>query len=318
LKGPRVKKILFIDSVHPVCAKMLTAAGFDCLLHYDKSEKELLAEIPQCEGIVIRSKFKITKQIIDSAEKLKCIARAGAGLENIETEYAAHKKITCVHAPEGNKDAVAEHALGMLLSLLNNINRADAEVRSGKWEREGNRGTELKGKTVGVIGYGNMGSAFAERLRGFGVKVLAYDKYKKDFGNEFVEEAEMEKLFTNCDIVSLHLPLTTETNYLVNDKWISSFSKPIYLINTARGKCVNTEDLVKNMKSGKIQGVCLDVLEYEAVSFEKVETKKMPAPFQYLAKSDRAILTPHIAGWTHESNIKIAEILAQRIILTLM
>ncbi|HXB39576.1 MAG TPA: NAD(P)-dependent oxidoreductase [Bacteroidia bacterium] len=307
-------KILFIDSNHPRLHKMLLEKGFVCDLFYDKPVEELKKLIPHYDGIVIRSKFKINKEIIDSAPNLKCIARAGAGMENIDVEYATKKGIICVNSPEGNRDAVAEHALGMLLMLFNNLKKADNDVREGKWLREENRGVELGGKTVGIIGCGNVGAAFAKRLQGFDVEILAYDKYKKGFGNDFVKESSPEEIFEKADILSLHLPLTEETNYLVNDAYISKFQKNIYVINTARGKNLNTADLVKNLQSGKILGACLDVLEYEAVSFEKMDFEKLPAPMKYLVKSDKVVLTPHIAGWTHESNIKIAEVLASKII----
>ena len=264
----------------------------------------------------MRSKFKITKEIIDSAPNLKCIARVGAGMENIDLAYARQKGIACVNSPEGNRDAVAEHALGMLLCLFNSITKANAEVHAGTWLREENRGVELCGKTIGIIGYGNMGSAFAQRLQGFDVKVLAYDKYKKGFGNDFVEESSLEELYEKMDILSLHTPLTEETHYLINDEFINRFKKNMYIINTARGKCLNTSDLVKSIQSGKVLGACLDVLEYEAISFEGIDVKEIPAPMQYLMKSGKVILTPHIAGWTHESNVKLAEVLAQKIINT--
>jgi len=256
-------------------------------------------------------------------------------MENIDVAYATQKGIACVNSPEGNRDAVAEHALGMLLCLFNNITKANAEVKNGKWLREENRGIELCGKTVGIIGYGNMGAAFAQRIQGFGVKVLAYDKYKTNFGNEFVKECSLQEIFEQADVLSLHTPLTEETNYLINDTFINSFKKPIYIINAARGKCLNTADLVKNIESGKVSGACLDVLEYEAVSFEGnaflhsakpskknksdelIDDKDIPRPMQYLMKSDKAILTPHIAGWTHESNIKLAKFLAEKIIAVL-
>lgn len=307
------KKILFADSNHPVLHEYLQNKGYHCDLLWDKPSDELIRLIPDYHAIVIRSKFKITKEIIDAAVHLQCIGRAGAGMENIDVAYAELKGIRCVHAPEGNRDAVAEHALGMLLALFNNIIRADAEVRKGKWLREWNRGVELKGKTVGIIGYGNMGSAFAERLRGFGCKVLAYDKYKSGFGNDVVKESTMEDLFAEADVVSLHTPLTEETYYLLNDGFFNSFRKNIYVINTARGKSLNTADLVENMKSGKVLGACLDVLEYEAVSFEHIDHDQLPEPFQYLIQSDKVVLTPHIAGWTHESNEKIALVLAEKI-----
>ena len=235
-------------------------------------------------------------------------------MENIDVAYAESKGIKCLCAPEGNRDAVAEQALGMLLGLFNNLFGANKEVREGKWIREGNRGVELMGKTVGIIGYGNMGSAFAERLKGFGVNVLVYDKFKKGFETDFIKESSLEDIFKNADILSLHTPLTDETNYLINDSFIHKFSKNIYIINTARGKCLNTSDLVKNLKSGKVLGACLDVLEYEMVSFEALNTNELPEAFQYLIKSDNVVLSPHIAGWTHESNQKIARILAEKIL----
>ncbi len=308
------KRILFIDSNHPRLHEMLIEQGFQCDLFYDKPADELKRLIPQYDGIVLRSKFKITKEVIDSAPNLKCIGRVGAGMENIDVAYAAQKGIACVNSPEGNRDAVAEHTIGMLLCLFNNITKANAEVKSGKWLREGNRGIELCGKTIGIIGYGNMGAAFAQRLQGFGVKMLAYDKYKTNFGNEFVKECSLREIFKQADILSLHTPLTEETQYLINDALINSFSKAIYIINTARGKCLNTADLVKNIESKKVLGACLDVMEYEAVSFEGIEYKDIPPPMQYLMKSDKVILTPHIAGWTKESNIKLAEFLAEKII----
>jgi D-3-phosphoglycerate dehydrogenase len=312
-----MKKILFIDSNHPLLHEMLLEKGFACDLFYDRPADELKKLIPHYDGIVIRSKFKITKEIVDSAPNLKCIARAGAGMENIDVEYARSKGIACVNSPEGNRDAVAEQALGMLLSLMNNICRANKEVREGVWRREQNRGVELGGKTVGLIGYGNTGAAFAKLLSGFDVDVLVYDKYKKGFGGARVKESSPEEIFAKADVLSLHIPLNSETNYLVNDAYLVKFKKNIYFINTSRGKCVNTADLVKNIESGKVLGACLDVLEYEAVSFEEVDFSKMPEPMQYLLRSDKVILTPHIAGWTHESNVKIAKFLAEKIIQTL-
>lgn len=307
-------KILFIDSNHKLLHETLQQAGHICDLNYNWTKEEIENNIHLYDGIVIRSKIKITKEIIDKASKLKFIARAGAGLENIDVTYAESKGIKCLHAPEGNRDAVAEQALGMLLALFNNLFKANKEVREGKWIREGNRGVELMGKTVGIIGYGNMGSAFAERLKGFVVNVLVYDKYKKNFGTEFIKESSLEEIFKNSDILSLHTPLTDETNYLINDSFISKFSKNIYIINTARGKCLNTVDLVKNLKSGKVLGACLDVLEYEMVSFESLNTKEFPEAFQYLIQSDNVVLSPHIAGWTQESNEKIAKALAEKIL----
>lgn len=306
-------KILFLDSNHPLLHETLQKAGHTCDLNYQWTKEEIINSIHLYDGIVIRSKIKITKEIIDKALKLKFIARAGAGMENIDVKYAESKGIRCLHAPEGNRDAVGEHAIGMLLSLFNNLCRANKEVREGKWIREGNRGIEFTGKTVGIIGYGNMGSAFAERLKGFGVKVLVYDKYKNNFGNDFIIESTLDHIFEQADVISLHTPLTEETHYMINDSFINNFKKNIYIINTARGKCLNTADLVKNIKSGKVSGACLDVLEYEVVSFENLDAAKLPEPFQYLIQSGKVMLSPHIGGWTIESNEKIAKVLAEKI-----
>lgn len=307
-------KILFIDSNHPILHQTLEKAGHTCDLQYQWTREEIISNVHLYDGIVIRSRIKISKEIIDQAVRLKFIARAGAGMENIDTMYAENKGIHCLHAPEGNRDAVAEHAVGMLLALFNNLCRANREVREGKWIREGNRGVELMGKTVGIIGYGNMGSAFAERLKGFGVNVLVYDKYKKGFGNTFIQEVHLEQIFEEADVLSLHTPLTSETQNLINHTFIQQFKKNIYIINTARGKSLNTADLVANIQSGKVLGACLDVLEYEMTSFENLDITTLPPAFQYLIKSEKVMLSSHIAGWTQESNEKIARILAEKIL----
>jgi len=308
-------KILFVDSTHQILPEKLSNAGFYCDYKPDIEEKEINKIISEYEGLIIRSKIKIDKTIIDKATNLKFIGRVGAGLENIDTPYAENKGIKCFNSPEGNRDAVGEHALGMLLCLFNNIIKADTEVRNGQWIREENRGTEIKGKTVGIIGYGNMGSAFAQRLKGFGAQVIAYDKYKFNYSDEYVTEKTLDDLFNKTDILSLHVPLTDETHLMVDDQFIHQFKKNIYLINTARGKVLKTKDLVKNLQSGKILGAALDVLEYEKTSFESLHSnEELPDAFSYLIKSNRVILTPHIAGWTHESNVKLSEFLADKII----
>jgi D-3-phosphoglycerate dehydrogenase len=312
-----MKKILFIDSNHPILHETLINAGFQCDLFWNKPIEELIALLPNYEGAIIRSKFKFNKDILEKATKLKCIGRVGAGMENIDVNYAITKDIICVCAPEGNRDAVAEHALGMLLMLLNNLKRADNEVRTGIWKRAENRGYEIKDKTIGIIGYGNMGSEFAKRLQGFGCKILAHDTIKTNFGNQFVTESSLETLYDEADIISIHLPLTAETEYYVNDAFLNSFKKNIYVINTARGKCLNSDDLVKNLKSGKVLGACLDVLEYESTSFENIDITALPDSMQYILKSDQVILTPHIAGWTHESNYKMSKIIAEKMITVL-
>lgn len=311
------KKILCIDSNHSVLHETLLSAGFDCDLFWDKTKDELIKLMPNYDAVVIRSKFKITKEIIDTCPKLTCIGRVGAGMENIDVDYAQSKGIRCVHAPEGNRDAVAEHALGMLLMLLNRLKIADTEVRQGIWKRAENRGFEIKDKTIGVIGYGNMGSEFVKRLQGFGCKILVFDKYKQLFGTDTIIESTLETIQQEADIISLHTPLTKETTHMINDDFINSFRKNIYIINTARGNCLNTEDLVKHLKSGKVEGACLDVLEYESTSFENMDLSKIPEPMQYLIQSENVILTPHIAGWTHESNFKMGKIIAEKIIKVL-
>lgn len=310
-------KILCIDSNHSVLHETLEQAGYTCDLFWDKSKEELIRILPNYIACVIRSKFKITKEIIDACPHLKCIGRVGAGMENIDVEYAISKGIICAHAPEGNRDAVGEHALGMLLMLLNRLKIADLEVRQGIWKRAENRGFEIKDKTVGIIGYGNMGSEFAKRLQGFGCKILVYDKYKTGFGSDFVTESNLPTIFKEADIVSFHTPLTPETEFFINDSFINSFEKDIYVINTSRGKCLKTADLVKHLKSGKVKGACLDVLEFESTSFENVDVNSLPEEMQYLIQSNNVILTPHIAGWTHESNYKMSKIIAEKIIKTL-
>ena len=308
-------QILFIDSTHARLPEKLSQAGFICDYKPNMDTDKIKSIIPNYDGIIIRSKIKIDKSIIDIAANLKFIGRVGAGLENIDVEYAKSRNIKCFNSPEGNRDAVGEQALGMLLTLFNNIIKADYEVRNGMWLREENRGLEIKGKTVGIIGYGNMGGAFAQRLKGFDANVIAYDKYKFNYSDDYVTEKSLDDLFEQSDILSLHVPFTDETQFMVNDKFINQFKKNIYIINTARGKVIKTDDLVRNMKSGKVLGAALDVLEYEQVSFENLHSdKNLPEAFQYLINSKNVVLTPHIAGWTQESNIKLSEFLADKII----
>jgi D-3-phosphoglycerate dehydrogenase len=309
-------KILFIDTCHPLLLESLRKDGHNCIEGYDFSYEKIINEIEDAEGVVIRSRIMLDRKILEQAKKLIFIARAGAGMESIDVEFAKSKSIACLNSPEGNRDAVGEHAVGMLLSLMNNLNRADRQVRKNEWVREGNRGHELQGKTVGIIGFGNMGSSFATKLAGFDCSVLAFDKYKKDFGSDLVKESSLDDLFDSTDVLSIHVPLTNETEYFINDNFINQFRKEIYFINTARGKCVKTDDLVKNLDSGKIIGACLDVFEYEDSSFERISEKnnftENPS-WKYLINSDKVILSPHIAGWTFESHEKIARVLYSKI-----
>ena len=303
-------RVLFIDRVHPSLKNNLQKNNFVCDESDHLSKKEIEKIIHNYEGIIIRSRFIIDSDFIRKANNLKFIARAGSGLENIDVKFAESKNIKCFNASEGNRQSVAEHSLGMLLSLFNNLNTSDREVRNGRWRRESNRGVELAGKTVGIIGFGNNGSAFANVIQGFGVKILAYDKYLSDYPYQ----SSMEKIYTQADIVSLHVPLTEETTYLADDNFINNFEKDFYFINTARGKCVNTKSIVKALKSGKIKGACLDVLEYEKTSFENLSQIGFTDEMQYLINSEKTILSPHIAGWTIESNVKISKILTEKIL----
>lgn len=306
-------KVLFIDKNHDILKNKLKEAGFEITEDYTSNKAEVEAKIHEFDGMVIRSRFPIDKHFLDKATNLKFIGRVGAGLENIDTDYAESKGIKLYNAPEGNRDAVGEHALGMLLSIMNRFGIADQEVRDGFWYREENRGEEIKGKTVALIGYGNMGKAFALRLKGFGVNVICYD-IKDGVGDENCRQTTMGEIFEKADVLSLHIPQTEDTIGLINKDYISKFKKPFYFVNTARGKSVVTIDLVEALKSGKIKAAGLDVLEFEKASFENLHKENMPDEMQYLIESKNVLLTPHIAGWTHESKVKLAEVIADKII----
>ncbi|WP_335972647.1 2-hydroxyacid dehydrogenase [Gaetbulibacter jejuensis] len=305
-------KVLHLDTNHELLINQLNALGFTNHEDYTASKTDVEAKIHEYDGIVIRSRFTIDKQFLDAATNLKFIGRVGAGLENIDCDYAESKGIYLISAPEGNRNAVGEHALGMLLSLFNKLNKADNEVRHGQWLREANRGIELDGKTVGLIGYGNMGKAFAKKLRGFDVEVLCYD-IKPNVGDDNCKQVSLETLQENADVLSLHTPQTPLTLNMVNADFINGFQKPFWLINTARGKSVVTTDLVSALKSGKILGAGLDVLEYEKASFESLFSSDMPEAFQYIIQAENVLLTPHVAGWTVESKEKLAQTIVDKI-----
>lgn len=307
-------KVLLIDDIHPVLIEKLQDSNIIVDYHPEYNREDILREIAQYEGIVVRSKIKIDEQIIDSAKKLKFIARSGAGMDSINTVYAQQKGISCINSPEGNRDAVGEHALGLLLSLFNKIVIADKEVRQGLWQREENRGVEIKGKTIGIIGYGNMGKEFAKRLCGFDCNVLAYDKYKSNFSDNFAKESTLQTLQEECDVLSLHVPLTEETKYMVNDEFISKFKKPFYLINTSRGKVVKLSSLIFAIENKQILGSGLDVLEYENFSNEITDNTVANKELQKLFSFDNVVLTPHVAGWTRESYYKLSYFLAEKIL----
>ena len=305
-------KILHIDSNHPLLWEQLEQAGFQNEADFTSSKQEIEAKIHNYQGIVIRSRFKIDQSFIDKATNLQFIARVGAGLESIDCEYANEKGIQLIAAPEGNANAVGEHALGMLLSLFNQLNKANNEVKSGQWIREGNRGHELEGKTIGIIGYGNMGKSFAKKMRGFDVTVLCYD-ILPNVGDENATQVTLVELQEQADVISLHTPWTPQTDKMINAEFINQFKKPFWFINTARGNSVVTEDLVEALKAGKIQGTGLDVLEYEKGSFETLFEGEKPAVFAYLLQADNVLLTPHIAGWTVESHQKLAQTIVDKI-----
>lgn len=308
-------RILHVDKNHPLLIKQLTEAGHDNVENYSISKEETQQIIAQYDGIVIRSRFTIDQTFIDAARNLKFIARVGAGLESIDIPYAEKKGIYLISAPEGNRNAVGEQALGMLLSLFNHLNRADREVKAGLWNREANRGIELEGKTVGIIGYGHMGKSFARKLQGFDCEVICYD-ILANVGDDNAQQVSLNELRSRVDVLSLHTPWTQITNRMVDSEFINAFKKPFYLINTARGKSVVTRDLVNALKKGQILGAGLDVLEYEKLSFEKlfVTGEEMPPPLKYLIESDRVLLTPHIAGWTMESKVKLAQTIVTKIL----
>ena len=305
-------KVLHLDTNHELLINQLNNLGFINDEDYTSSKDDIIAKIHQYDGFIIRSRFSIDKTFLDAATNLKFIGRVGAGLENIDCDYAESKGIYLISAPEGNRNAVGEHALGMLLSLFNKLNKADSEVRQGKWLREENRGIELDGKTVGLIGYGNMGKAFAKKLRGFDVTVLCYD-IKDNVADENAKQVSLKELQQQADVLSLHTPETPLTTNMIDEILINQFKKPFWLINTARGKSVVTKDLVSALQSGKILGAGLDVLEYEKASFESLFSSEMPEAFQYLIDSENVLLSPHVAGWTIESKEKLAQTIVDKI-----
>ncbi|MEP2405170.1 MAG: 2-hydroxyacid dehydrogenase, partial [Nonlabens ulvanivorans] len=306
-------KVLHLDSNHDILASMLEDAGYTNHYDYTSSKENILKVISDYDGLIVRSRFPIDQEFLKAAQKLKFIGRVGAGLENIDLDVAQKLHIACYNAPEGNRNAVGEHALGMLLSLFNHLNRADQEVRNGIWLREENRGSELEGKTVGLIGYGNMGKSFARKLSGFDCKVLFYD-LKNGLEDKNATQVSLKELQSQADVLSLHTPQTTLTTGMVNKEFIAGFKKAFYLINTARGKSVITADLVEALESGKIKGAGLDVLEYEKSSFTSLFDKEMPLPFKKLLKMDNVLLSPHVAGWTIETKYKLAHVIASKII----
>ena len=304
-------KILLLDKNHPLITEQLSEKGFVLEEDFSSSYEQVLEKIHLYEGIIIRSRIPLDAYFLEKAKNLKLIARVGAGMENIDIAKAQELGIKLINSPEGNKDAVAEHVIGTLLVLMNRLFISSNEVKKGIWLREENRGEEILGKTFGIIGYGNMGKAVAKRLSGFGCKTIFYD-IKPNLSDESATQVSLQELQENADILSLHTPLTEDTLYMIDEEFISKMKKNFYFINTARGKNLKTSALVNALKSGKIKGACLDVLEYEKTSFENLETKN--EDLEYLLNSEKAIITPHIAGWTHESKIKLAQVIVDKIL----
>ena len=307
-------KVVFLDTVHPILEERLTKEGFTCI-DATKSDLDICHElVHDAEGIVIRSRFPMNADFLKHALKLEFIARSGAGMENIDEAYCNEQNIQLFNAPEGNRNAVGEHALGMLLALLNNFILGDTQVRKGIWDREGNRGEELDSKTVGIIGYGNNGRAFAKKLRGFECKVLVYDKYLPTIADDFVTQVSLEEIYQEADVISFHIPQNTETLYWVNDAFFTALGKPIYLLNLSRGKIVDTEALLNAIATNQVKGAGLDVLEFEKASFENFSDSEGLSVFQALIASEKVILTPHVGGWTTESYYKLSAVLADKIL----
>ena len=312
-------KILLLDKNHPLITEQLSAKGFVFEEDFTSSYDEVLKKISNYDGIIIRSRIPVDKNFLEHAKNLKFIARVGAGMENIDVEFAKSLGIKLISSPEGNRDSVAEHVVGMLLIVMNRLFIASNEVKNGIWKREENRGDELLGKTFGIIGYGNMGKAVTKRLSGFGVKVIFYD-ILPNLSDEYGTQVSLETIKNEADILSLHLPITPETHYIIDEKFISEMKKNFYFVNTARGKNVKTKDLVEAIQSGKIKGAALDVLEYEKSSFENLDTSTSLSAsenedLKFLLSSEKVIVTPHIAGWTIQSKEKLAQVIVDKILM---
>jgi D-3-phosphoglycerate dehydrogenase len=303
-------QVIIVDDVHPILINGLKEDNFIVDYLPGASENEILSIIQNYEGIVVRSKLKLGEQVLSKGSKLKWIARAGSGMDNVDVEFATRNNIICLNAAEANADSVGEHTVGMLLSLMHKLNQADLQVRASIWDREGNRGVEISSKTIGIVGFGHTGKSVAKKLSGFGCKILVYDKYLENYGTGNAQQSEMDQIFEECDIITFHVPLTKETKGMVDNIYLNRFKKSIYLLNLSRGKVIRTKDLVKCMESGKVLGVALDVLENEKIGKLSEDEKEW---FEYLIHSKRTLLAPHVGGWSIESYQKISESLLLKI-----
>ncbi|MDO5509914.1 MAG: NAD(P)-dependent oxidoreductase [Weeksellaceae bacterium] len=306
------RKVLLLDTNHDLLETQLTQMGYQCIPAWDWDEHKIMQHIGQAAGLVVRSRIPINAQLLQHAAQLKFIARVGAGMEGIDAEAAQRHHIQLINAPEGNRDALAEYCIGGLLSVMRHFQRTANQIEDGIWLREQNRGDEIMGKTIGLIGYGNMGKAFAQRLRGFDCEVI-FHEIKPGLQDANAQQVSLEQLQHTADVLSLHIPLNADTHYLIDEAFIARMQKPFYLINTARGKNLRTSAAVQALQSGKIKGAVLDVLEYEKSSFESLQSQQLPADFNYLVQAENVILTPHIAGWTHESKVKLAQTIVSKI-----
>lgn len=312
-----MKKVFFLDTVHPILSERLTQEGeYECIEAHDWTREQCKTQLKDAYGLVIRSRFTLDESFLQFIPDLHFIARSGAGMENIDVSYCEKRGIQLFNAPEGNRNAVGEHALGMLLSMMNKIHTANRDVKNGIWDREGNRGVELDGKTVGIIGFGNNGKAFANKLRGFDITLLAYDKYKTGFGDDFVIEATLEALLRKSDVISFHIPQNEETIYFADQEFFDALGKPVYLLNLSRGKIVETKSLIDSILKGTIIAAGLDVNEFEKKSFEEFFDGSDNEELKFLLESDKVLLTPHVGGWTTESYYKLSSVLADKILET--
>ena len=310
-----MKKVFFLDTVHPILSERLTQSGeYECIEAHDWTREQCETQLQDAFGLVIRSRFTLDESFLQFIPNLQFIARSGAGMENIDEAYCSKRGIQLHNAPEGNRNAVGEHALGMLLSMMNKIHTANRDVKNGTWDREGNRGVELDGKTVGIIGFGNNGKAFAKKLRGFDITLLAYDKYKTGFGDDFVIEATLEALLRKSDVISFHIPQNEETIHFANQEFFDALGKPIYLLNLSRGKIVETKSLIESILKGTTISAGLDVNEFEKKSFEEFFDNSDDEALKFLLESDKILLTPHVGGWTVESYYKLSSVLADKIL----